>query len=412
MTLREAIDETIRLCWEGATTQPPTPSQALFVFNDALLHASFVTHYFLRSKSYDNVNKQVVETDSVRLLRVFWNNQPLNRFTLSWMNVPDATANEPRYYMDIQGRIVLFPAPSSQGTLKTIELGNHPTFTANDLSDSNKVIEFPPRLHRFLCLYAAGSYLMAYPESIQRAQLYQQEANAMFLEYRRQFEENQRQPMRNIANSMMDWTFDLVAPFRPNIYDEAIARAIDDAVMILLAKHRLLENIVTVSVPAGSRYVNLNNYSVIRVFRVYRETDEGRWVPLTSWDGHYDLLAERNREGVPSTYVAYGNRLELYPRPSTTTTLKIEGAIVPSQDGIDFIPAHLHRTVALYAAGLLLESVVTEKGVSVGAAYQQKALAEWAEWVRNVHAQVIRHDDYATALIQAPAYDTIRMWRD
>lgn len=411
MTLREAIDETIRLCWDGGTHQPPTPSQALFVLNDALLHASFVTHYFLRTKSYPNITTPVVETDSVRLLRVFWNNTPLNRFTLSWADPPDATANAPSHYMDIQGRIVLFPAPTTPGTLKTIEMGNHPTFRPDDLDNPNKVIEFPPRLHRFICLYAAGSYLMAYPESIQRAQLYQQEANAMFLEYRRQFEENQRHPMRNLANGLIEWTFDLVAPYRPNIHEEALARAIDDAVMILLAKHKMLEEVVTVNVPAGSRYVSLNQQSVIRVFRVFRAEGD-RWIPLTSWDAHYELLVHRDREGVPITYVAYGNRIELYPRPADDIELKIEGAIVPTSGGLNFIPAHLHRTVAVYAAGLLLESVVTEKGVSIGMAFQQKALAEWMEWVRNVHSQVIHHDDYAYALINQPGYDSYRMWRD
>lgn len=411
MTLREAVDEIIRLSWEGAGSQPPTPSQALFVLNDALLHASFVTHYFLRTQTYSNVNQPVKETDAVRLLRVFWNNTPLNRFTLSWTTPPDASASAPSYYMDVQGRIVLFPAPTTSGTLKTIELASHPTFTPNDLNDPNKVIEFPARLHRFICLYAAGSYLLAYPESIQRAQIYQQEANAMFLEYRRQFEENQRQPMRNLANGLIEWTFDLVAPYRPNIHEEAIARAVDDAVMILLAKHKMLEETVTVNVAAGSRYVSLNQQSVIRVFRVYR-VEGDRWIPLTAWDGHYELLNSRNREGIPTTYVAYGNRIELYPRPSDNTELKIEGAIVPATGGLNFIPAHLHRSIAVYAAGLLLESIVTEKGASVGMVYQQKALAEWSEWVRDVHAQVIRHDDYAQAVFTHPGYDTYRMWRD
>lgn len=412
MTIREAIDEIIRLCWDGTTGQPPTPSQALFMLNDALLHASFVTHYFLKSETYSNVTTQVLETKAVRLLRVFWNDTPLNRFTLSWATSPSATANAPTHYADIQGRIVLFPAPASPGTVKTLELSTHPTFTTSDLDNTNKKIEFPARLHRYLCLYAAGSFLMAYPESLERARLYQQEANAMFLEYRRQFEENQRQPMRNIANGIVDWTFDLVAPFRPNIHEEAIARAVDDAVLILLAKHKLLEDIVTVTVPAGSRYVSLNDKNIIRVFRVFRAEGDNQWVGLTAWDGHYELLAWRNREGKPTTYVAYGNRIELYPRPSEDTTLKIEGAIVPASGGINFIPAHLHRTVALYAAGLLLESVISEKGVSIGAAYQQKALFEWQEWVRNVHTQAIRHDDYTTALINNPRFDSYRMWSD
>lgn len=365
----------------GGQTPIPLPSLDLSILylNQALQYSGEITDYLLKREDITNVNASVVDTQFNDIFQVWWNNNRLYRHLEITTQTGNLASGVPQYYIARSGRIALFPAPSSAGTLTVMGIAKHPTVTNSDVVLSQKS-EFPEWVAQAIVLLATGYYLLLFPEHIQRANAYLERAENTLVILRQRV---MAQRMQEIApsNTIAGWVYQIAHPHLQNISFDAINAMVNQAYTHYFGFVNALLTHLTVSVPANTQILELNNHSVVEVYRVFLEDGDG-YIPLPAWDGNWELITDRYKTGKPQQYVAYGNRIELFPTADNNYTIRIEGAIIPSSNPLSYIPAHLHFSIAEYAAGLLLMSVYTEKGNSVGMMYRQSAMQQWLEWRR------------------------------
>lgn len=381
MTYRQMVFEMHRILQAAGGQVPfPRPSLPLCIqyLNQALQYANEITDYLLQRQTFTNVNTPVHETEFTDIYQVWWGNNRLYRQLETTTQTGNLGAGVPSTYIARGGRIALFPAPASAGTLTVLGIAKHPIVTDSDVSAGTAASPLPEWVRQAIVYLAAGYYLMAFPEQIERANLYIQRATEAFTILRQRVSQ-QRMYELAPANTLQGYVYQIAHPHLQTLSIDQIESMIQQAFIHYFGFINSLVGHVNVTVPANTDYVELNAHRVVEVYRVFL-TDEMEL--LHSWDGNWDLLLNRDETGRPRQYVAYGNRIELFPRPSQPYELRIEGALIPTSNELSYIPPHLHFSIAEYAAGLLLMSIYTEKGASIGAMHRGNAMQQWMEWRR------------------------------
>lgn len=406
MTTTEVIQEIHRIV-QGSVGQVPIPKPSpqicLQFLSQAALRASQITQSIVKEENIPvSAGTKIVQTSFTDPFRVYWNGQRLYR-SLEYGNEPLFNTSQPTRYWLRNQTIILFVTPSSSGTLTVLGTQMHPP-----IDSENDPIELPEDCHLALAWAAAGYYLIAYTEQIQRGMNYIQLAEQTFQSIRERIAEKR---LLEIApeNSILGWTYQIAHQYIQNLSPETIDSAIAQAFNHFFGFFNKLYRQVDITVPANSRYVELNDQYIIEIYQVFAKLNN-RWIPLQSQDVGWDYLLDPHLTGRPHTYFGYGNRLELYPVPSEDVELRIEGAILPVSNPRQFVPPHLEYSIAEYAAGLLLANQFTEKGQSYGIFLQEHAKTMWQEWRRQIMENEYRENAYT--YYTNVEYGQPIIWRD
>lgn len=392
MTYRQMATEMHRIIQAAGSQVPiPVPSLPLCVhyLNQALQYANELTDYLLKIQTFDNVSDAVYDTEFTDIYQVWWNDTRLYRqLEISAVLGDYASANHPSYYIHRAGRLAVFPAPQHAGTLKVAGIAKHPTVKENTLDNTS---EFPEWIHQYIVYLAAGYYLLAFPEQIQRARTYIEQAEQALLVLRQRVNQERMYEIAP-ANTLQGWVYQIVHRYLNYASIHMIDAMIQQAFNHYFGFMNAIIDTIEITVPPETTYINLQPYSVIEVYRVF--VNDSDWRLLPNWDGNWQMLNRRFDSGKPQQYIAYGNRIEIFPKTDASYTLRIEGAIIPSSNPLSYIPLHLHFSIAEYAAGLILMAEYTEKGQNVGMIYRAQAMSQWQEWRRQQVANSYSTNEY------------------
>lgn len=392
MTYRQMITEMHRIIQAAGGQIPiPVPSLPLCLryLNQALQYANELTDYLLKIKTFDNVSDAVYDTQFTEIYQVWWNDTRLYRqLEITAVLGNYASAATPSYYIHRAGRLAVFPAPNTAGELKVAGIAKHPIISENDLGEET---EFPTWIHQYIVYLAAGYYLMAFPEQMQRAQAYIEKAEQSLLLLRQRVNQERMYEIAP-ANTLQGWVYQIVHRYLNHASINMIDAMIQQAYNHYFGFMNAVIDTVEITIPPNTTYVDLQTHSIIEVYRVF--VNDADWRLLPNWDGNWQMLCNRFESGKPQQYIAYGNRIEIFPKTDASYILRIEGAIIPSSNPQSYIPKHLHFSIAEYAAGLMLMSEYTEKGQSVGMMYRTQAMMQWQEWRRQQIANSYSTNEY------------------